>query len=71
MTKKDLRRYRISMITVYHNLPDLPGKSIEEAFHQWQSRTKCLNSLSFVNYIDTLDLGYEAFTQEQYDKLPN
>lgn len=75
--KKDLRRF-ISVyhkkldrvpIVVWHNLPDLQGLSIHDAYTCWSRITKNYTNLSFVNWIDSRQNEYEAFTQEQYEKL--
>lgn len=68
--KSDLRRFSRDHITVYHNLPDIQGFKIEDAYINWKARTKTGSVLSFVNYIDEKATGYEAFTPDQYAKLP-
>ncbi len=54
---------------IYHNLPDIKGLSIEDAFENWMARTHRYSEKSFVSYINSKCKGYKAYTEEEYKNL--
>lgn len=54
---------------IWHNLPDTPGLSIEDAFENWVALTHRYSAKSFVSYINSKFKGYKAYTEEEYKQL--
>ena len=54
---------------VYHNLPDVHGLNINDAFINWVYRTPEYTAESFCDYVCSKGSGYFCITQEQYDRI--
>lgn len=55
--------------SVFHNLPEKRGLSINDALINWQARTKKFTARSFCNYIKSKDINFIALTQKEYDSI--
>lgn len=52
--------------TIYHDLPNIPGICIQDAFQNWLVRTNNYDAKSFVKYINSKQTGYFALTEKEY-----
>ena len=55
--------------SIYHNLPDVPGLSIFDAFWGWASRTQEHTDTNFVEYIRGKLTGSPCFTETEWAEL--
>ena len=63
--KKSLIRFKI-----YHNFPDIPGMTIEDAIDNWTARTKIFTSQSLCDYILSKDIdGIFAVPEKEFNRL--
>lgn len=55
--------------TIFHNLPEKPGLSLQDALNNWIHRTEDYTAQSFVNYIDSKKQGFYALTEGEFAKV--
>lgn len=57
--------------SIYHNLPEVKGLSIQDAFQNWLVRTNKYTAKSFTHYIKLKQTEYLAYIEEEWNKLKN
>lgn len=57
------------MFFIYHNMPEIPGLSFNDAMENWLARTSDFTDKSLVSYIMSKNTGYTALTKESYDLI--
>ena len=55
--------------TVYHNLPNVFGLSIEAAVMNWIHRTRTFTAENFCAYIRSKNTGHVCLTEEEYSSV--
>jgi hypothetical protein len=55
--------------SVYHNLPDTFGLSLQDALENWFIRTDKYTAASLCNYIKNKGIEYVCMTETQYKRL--
>jgi hypothetical protein len=64
--KVDGQQYKFAVV---HDLPKIPGLSIEDALVNWLARTDEYTAESFCEYINDKPIEYSAMTEEEFEKL--
>lgn len=55
--------------SVYHNLQDTFGLSIEDALQNWMFRTRKYTAKSFCKYVMSKDPSLVCMTEKQFNRL--
>ena len=60
---------KLIKFTIYHNLPNMIGLRLKDAFDLWSIRTRSHTAKSFVRFINNRGVGGFAMTERTYNKM--